>query len=572
MQRKLRYGTAAIAQGAVESGVHLAVACPGEVASAVLAAAERGGLCCASAPSEKAALEMALGASIGGARVLVAVRSGGLESSAGALAAAAAAGATGLAVVLCDDPAARHAPALDSRAAARAAMVPVLEPADPHECRVMVGSALELSERFETPVVVRLTARLADSAGPVDSEPAVHTPPRGWRWRPPGEVPAGQRRAARAAAQERLAQLAGFAWDTPLNRMELRSPDIGVVTSGLLYGMVREALPEASVLKLGLVHPVPTGLVRAFGERVRRLFVIEEPEPFLEQELRAAAIACEGRDRLTRAGEVTPAMLRRAFHPSAPRHRQAAAVPERPPELCPGCPHRATFSALKRLHVTATSDQGCAALAALPPLSAVDRSPALGASVAVAWGLETVLGDRIAGRSVAVVGEGALLHSAAGALAHAAQRPGTVVVADNRLPGGEGSGGEWQGPGGGVHAPGGRRVDLRSLALSLGVPRVREVDPLDLQGTIEALRAELAAPQFSVVIARSPCARLWTDRRARARVEPSRCNRCGACLRLGCPALSDTGETMAVDAGSCVGCGLCGQVCRPGAIEREELR
>jgi len=567
--RKLKYGTAAIAQGAAEAGVHLVVACPGEVASAVLAAAERAGLSCQSAPSEKAALEVALGASLAGARVMVAVRTGGLDASAGALAAASCAGATGLAVVLCDDPAARHAPALDSRAAARAAMVPVLEPSDPEECRLHVGAALGLSERFQTPVVVRLTARLADSAGPVDSEPAVHTSPRGWRWRPHDEVPAGKRRAARAAAGERLAQLAALAWDTPLNRMELRSADTGVVTSGLLYGMVREALPEASVLKLGMVHPVPTGLVRAFAERVRRLFVIEEPEPFLEQELRAAGISCEGRDRLSRAGEVTPAMLRRAFYPSAPRHRPALVVPERPPELCPGCPHRATFSALKRLHVTTTSDQGCAALAALPPLSAVDRAPALGASVAVACGLSTVLGDRIAGRSVAVVGEGALLHSAAGALAHAAQRPGTVVVADNRLPGGEGSGGDWQGPGSGAHAPGGRRVDLRSLALALGVPRVREVDPLDLAATVEALRQELARPEFSVVIARSPCARLRTDVRARARVEPSRCNRCGACLRLGCPAISDGGETMAIDAGTCAGCGLCGQVCRPRAIERE---
>ncbi len=567
--RKLQYGTAAIAQGAVESGVHLAIACPGEVASAVLAAAERSGLACESAPSEKAALELALGASLAGARALVAVRSGGLDASAGALAAASCAGATGLAVVLCDDPAARHAPALDSRTVARAALVPVLEPADPHECRIHVGAALELSERFETPVVLRLTARLADSAGPVDSEPAVHTSPRGWRWRPPGQLPAGQRRAARAASQERLAQLAAFAWDTPLNRMELRSPDIGVVTSGLLYGMVREALPEASVLKLGMVYPVPTGLVRAFAGRVRRLFVIEEPEPFLELELRAAGIACEGRDRLSRAGEVTPAMLRRAFHPSAPRHRPAAQVPERPPELCPGCPHRATFSALKRLHVTATSDQGCAALAALPPLSAVDRSPPLGASVAVACGLETVLGDRIAGRSVTVVGEGALLHSAAGALAHAAQRPGRGGVADTRLPGGAGAGGEWSGPGGGTHVPGGRRVDLRSLALSLGVPRVREVDPLDLEATMAALREELAAPAFSVVIARSPCARLRTDARPPARVEPARCNRCGACLRLGCPAISDAGETMIIDAATCTGCGLCGQVCRPRAIERE---
>jgi len=567
--RKLRYGTAAIAQGAAESGVHLAVACPGEVASAVLAAAEREGLACESAPSEKAALEVALGASLAGARVLVAVRSGGLDASAGALAAASCAGATGLAVVLCDDPAARQAPALDSRAAARAALVPVLEPADPGECRIQVGAALELSERFETPVVVRLTARLADSAGPVDSEPAVRTSPRGWRWRPPGELPAAQRRAARAVAQERLAQLAALAWDTPLNRMELRSADIGVVTSGLLYGMVREALPEASLLKLGMVYPVPTGLVRAFAARVRRLFVIEEPEPFLELELRAAGIACEGRDRLSRAGEVTPAMLRRAFHPSAPRHRAAVPVPERPPELCPGCPHRATFSALKRLHVTATSDQGCAALAALPPLSAVDRAPALGASVAVACGLATVLGDRIAGRSVAVVGEGALLHSAAGALAHAAQRPGTVVIADNRLPGGEGSGGEWRGPGSGIHAPGGRHVDLRSLALSLGVRRVREVDPLDLEATMAALREELAQPVFSVVIARSPCARLRTDARPPGRVEPSRCNRCGACLRLGCPAIVDAGETMAIDPKTCSGCGLCGQVCRPRAIERE---
>ncbi len=347
----------------------------------------------------------------------------------------------------------------------------------------------------------------------------------------------------------------------------MRSAQVGVVTSGLAYGMVREAVPDASILKLGLVHPVPTGLVREFAGRVHRLLVVEELEPFLESELRAAGIACEGKDRLPRTGELTPALLAHAFGapPSSPRAPEPVA--ERPPELCPGCPHRATFQALKRKHVTVAGDLDCAHLASLAPLSTVTRAPGAGAPVAVAAGLEAALGGRIAGRAVAVLGEDALLHSGAGALAVAAAGTGTVVLSDT-CPAWEG-GAAPGAPEPGHHAPGRWRVDLESLVRSLGVASVRTVDPLDLAGFGAALHEELARPASSALIARSPCVRLRDGARPPMRVDPARCNRCGACLRLGCPAASDGLEAVVIDPAVCAGCGLCAQVCRSRAIGPE---
>jgi indolepyruvate ferredoxin oxidoreductase alpha subunit len=560
--RRLLTGSDAVAQGAHESGVHVAAVCRGPVAGDIAAGLlRRGGVRCELVASEKAAVELALGAALGGGRALAVVRAGGLEAAASALFAASCAGAAGLVVVACDDPGARAAPAIDSRLVARNAMVPVLEPSDPREARAFVDEALALSERFDTPVLLRLTTRLADSAEPVEVAPRRSEAPRGQRVETAARaIPCGAA-VQRNRALERLGSLAAHGWDTPLNRAELRSADLGVVTSGLAYGMVREALPTASILKLGLVHPVPTGYVRDFATRVRRLFVVEELEPFIESELRAAGIACEGKDRLARSGEFSAALLAHALGAPQLRPRPPEAVPDRPPELCPGCPHRATFQALKQQHVTVTGDLDCAELASLAPLSAVARAPGMGASVAVEAGLEAALGARVRGRAVAVLGEGALLHSGAAALPIVAAGAGTLVLADT------GCGGETEaGAEGRVHVPGGRRVDLGSLVRALGVPSVRVVDPLDLAGTCAALHDELLRPAASVLIARSPCAHQRQDFRPPQAVDPARCNRCGACLRLGCPAASDGPEAVVIDPAACAGCGLCAQVCRSRAI------
>jgi indolepyruvate ferredoxin oxidoreductase alpha subunit len=564
--KRLLTGTQALARGAVESGAHLVAACPGPVSGEVLTALRGSGVACRAVPSEKVALEVALGAALAGARALCVLRPGSLAGAAEALAAASASGASGLLVVACDDPSGRLGPPCDSRLPARDALLPILEPGDARECRDMVIDGLALSEQFETPVVLRLSARLADSADAVRLGTRPDETVRGQRLGPFAGPACGG--ARRAHALERLAQLAGHAWDTPLNQLELRGTEVGVVTSGMAHGMVREALPWASTLKLGLVHPLPTGLVRDFASRVRELVVVEELEPFIESELRAAGIACRGKDRVPRTGELTPALVARALGESRTRSRDPEVVAERPAELCPGCPHRATFQALKQVHVTVTGDLGCLALGGLPPLSAVARAPALGASVGVAFGLEAALGERARGRSVAVIGDGALLHSGLPALACAAAAgQGMVVVADNGSPrrsfpdlgGGRGDGEE-------VHAPGGWRVDLPSLCAALGAGSVRTVDPLDLEGTVATLREALLRPGSRVVLARSPCMRLREDRRPPQRVDERRCNRCGACLRLGCPALSDDGESMVISASACAGCGLCAQVCRSRAI------
>jgi indolepyruvate ferredoxin oxidoreductase alpha subunit len=561
--KRLLTGNEAIARGAWEAGVHVASGCEGEPSGTILETLSAlGEVAVEPAPWERAAVEVALGAALAGGRGLAAVPAGALAAALDALDAASASGAAGLVVVACDDPSGRHAPPADSRPLAREARAPVMEPADPAECREAVAQAFELSERFETPVVVRLSTRLADSAEPVEEAPRRALWPRG-RGRDPAGAVALEDRAAftRVRGLERLAQLAAHALEAPMNRLEMRSEEVGVVTSGLAYGMVREVLPEASVLKLGLVYPVPSALLRAFAGQVRRLQVVEELEPFLESELRAAHIACEGKNLLGRTGEITPGMLARALRPGAERAGEPEATPVRSPELCPGCPYRALGQALKRLHVSATVDPGCRAFPVFPTLGPVDRAPGRGAAAGVAHGLAMALGERIRGRDLAALPDGALLQEATGALALAARGQGTVLICD------VGGGGE---SGSGVRAPGGWRVDPASLLTALGFASVRVVDALDLEATTAVLRQELARRASSAVVARAPCTRWPSARRPPMRVDPRRCNRCGACLRLGCPAIFDDPGSMVVSASACAGCGLCAQVCRARAIEPAE--
>jgi indolepyruvate ferredoxin oxidoreductase alpha subunit len=566
----------ALARAAAEERVQLVSGHAGHAGRPVaemLEAALREGVCAQRAPNEKVALEVAMGASLAGARAVGAVAS--LAAVVDPLHSMAYAGtAGGFAVVAVDDPGlALGAVEADSRTLARALELPWIEPSDAPECKEYLAAALALSERFETPVVVRITTRVALTARPVPLGPTAAGEAAGLRRDRERRVLApGRGHRLRLRVRERLAELAAHAGESPLNRVELRSPALGVVTSGASYHHVREALPDASVLKLGLSFPFPAELARYFAARVDRLVVVEELEPVLENELRALGIACQGEGLMPRTGELAPDLIALALGSAVRCERRSETVPERPPEPCAGCPRRALLHALKRVHVNVAGDLGCAMAGASAPLAALDSAFAVGASVGVALGAELVLGERVRGRQVAVLDEGAFLHSGALALAHVAGAGGggTVVVAED-----------------GTHpSAGAPAADLASLARALAgagegqasalqrgvpcTPRVREVDALDLAATEAALREELARPELSVVVARGRCPMAQTTPRPPCAVSGVRCNRCGACLRLGCPAISDGFDAMAIEARTCAGCGLCVQVCRAGAIARTE--
>lgn len=551
--KRLSTGAEAIGRAAAESGVSLVV---GRRASSplegVLAAAACEGVRTERAPSERVALLAAAGVSLAGARALAVLP--GLEGAADALHAVAVSGtAGGLVVVAVDDPGLAYgAVRSDSRTLARALELPCVEPADARECLTHLGAALELSERWSTPVVVRVTARLLLEARPV--ELGTLTPParaaglRRDRARRRVLVPEHGTRLA-AWLEERFGQLAATGVESPLNRVELRDRALGVVTSGASYHHVREALPQASVLKLGLSFPLPSELVRDFARAVDRVAVVEEMEPVLESELRAAGIPCRGKDGLPRAGELSPDLVARAFSGAPRPARTLPTVEPRPAEACPGCPRRAVFQVLKRLHVLVAADLPCAATGVLQPQAVVDASLGPGAAPALAHGAAAALRGRVRGRMVALVSEESFLHSGATALAHAAEGgEGTLVVVEDGVPA----------------VAGERRPDLGLLARALGAARVREVEALDVAACEAALREELAAPETSVVVARGRCPS--GERTTPCVVAPERCNRCGACLRLGCPALSEGVTSMVIDRQVCTGCRLCAQTCRAGAI------
>ncbi len=553
--KRLLTGMEALARSAAEGGVRLVCGHAVRPVTALLEAALREGVGVERAPSEKVALEVAMGASLAGARAVAAVAS--LAAAADPLHAMAYVGASGgFAVVAVDDPGlALGAVEADSRTLARALELPWLEPSDAAECKDHLAAALALSERWETPVVVRITTRLALAGRPVSLGAAVAGKTAGLRRDRERRVlvPEHARRLG-VRAKERLAKLAAHSVASPLNRMELRSRALGVVTSGAAYHHLREALPDASVLKLGMPFPFPAELARDFAARVDELVVVEELEPVLESELRGLGIACRGKDLLPSSGELGPDLLAHALGGAAWPERRRDDVPERPPEPCAGCPQRGLLHVLKRLHVSVAGDLGCALLGAAAPLATLDSAFGVGASVGAVHGAQVVLRERARGRLVALLDADAFLHSGALALAHVAGAGGggTVVVAEH---------------GGRAGAP---AADLVAVARALGVSRVRAVDALDLAATEAALREELAHAELSVVVARGRCPAPPAAARPPCSVSEARCNRCGACLRLGCPAISDGFDAMVIDAGTCAGCGLCAKVCRAGAIAQEE--
>ncbi|MCL4079653.1 indolepyruvate ferredoxin oxidoreductase subunit alpha [Coriobacteriia bacterium Es71-Z0120] len=570
MARTLFSGNEAVARGAWEAGVAVGVGYPGTPSTEVLENLVRyEGVRCEWAPNEKVAAEVAAGVSLAGGRVIVTMKHVGLNVAADPLFTLAYTGVGGGYVLFVADDPGMHSSQneQDSRRYAVAAKVPMLEPADPAEALAMTRAAFEISEEFDVPVLVRSTTRVSHSKGVVEvdgaraqvqPQPYIKDPAK-WVM-----VPANARRR-RIDLEERLVRLAEHAELSGLNRVELRDRSLGVIVDGAAYRAVREALPDASVLKIGMVHPFPRDLVRAFAAEVESVAVVEELGPFVRDLVVQAGVAVR-EVPLPAWGEVTPAVVRAAFGVLPLEVRKVReGVPERPPLMCPGCPHRGVFWALKRTKAVVTGDIGCYTLGAAPPLAAMDSCICMGASVGMAHGASLVERERPV---IGVIGDSTFAHSGITGLVHMAYNGshGTIVVLDNRTTAMTGHQGN---PISGVTLSGEHtsELDLEALARACGAGWVRTVDPFDLATTLAALKEAIAAPTLAVLIAKAPCALLEKRVKDPVAVDDDVCTACGSCIQLGCPAISkaDSGNAQ-IDVTICVGCGQCEQVCRFGAI------
>jgi indolepyruvate ferredoxin oxidoreductase alpha subunit len=576
LTRTLLSGNEAIAQGAWEAGAIVGVGYPGTPSTETLQYfAKLPDVYAEWAPNEKVALEVAAGVSLVGGRSLVTMKHVGLNVAADPLFTLAYTGVGGgLVLLVADDPGMHSSQnEQDSHNYAAFARLPMLDPSDSAEALAFTREAFEMSERFDVPVLIRSTVRVSHAKSLVEKgkragvarPDAYRTDAAKWVMMP------AMAKKRRLDLDRRSNDLAAFAEDTNLNRVEMRERAIGVVCAGAVYEHVREALPEASTFKLGMTHPLPAGRLREFAESVDALFVVEEADAYLARSLRSLGIVPEELPLLPVAGELSPGAIGTAFGLSAPELREAeAALPARPPLMCPGCPHRPVFSALRKIRAVVTGDIGCYTLGALPPLSAMDSCVDMGASIGMAHGAEIAGG--VAKRPiVAVIGDSTFAHSGITGLMDITYNGGggTVAILDNRITAMTGHQGN---PIDGItlQARPSHEVDLVALAKALNVPRVRVVDSQDLAACEAALKEETAAPELSVIVFRSPCALLERSTADPFAVDEDACTMCGICVRLGCPAIGKdelTGKAS-IDTSVCVGCGQCVQVCRYEAIVR----
>lgn len=573
MSRVLLSGNEAVAHGAWEAGACVGVGYPGTPSTQALEHfATLPGTYAEWAPNEKVALEVAAGVSLAGKRSFVTMKHVGLNVAADPLFTLAYTGVRGgLVVLVADDPGMHSSQnEQDSHNYGPFARVPVLDPADSAEARAFTIAAFDLSERFDLPVLVRSTVRVSHAKSLVElgervepAEPeAYRTDVAKWVMMP------HMARARRRDLDERIARLRRFAETSGLNRVEMRDTALGVICAGVVYHHVREALPEASTFKLGMTYPLPEGALRAFAASVDRVVVVEEADTFLARSVAALGIPLASVP-LPADGELTPGTIRAAFgREVAPTRTPVGDVPPRPPLMCPGCPHRPVFAALRKLRAVVTGDIGCYTLGALPPLAAMDTCVCMGASVGMAHGVELAggAGDRPV---CAVIGDSTFAHSGIPGLINTVYNggSGTVAILDNRTTAMTGHQGN---PVNGVTLQGrpSRELDLVELVRALGVEDVAVVDPHDLSAVENALRAAFAAPGLSVVIFKAPCALLVREKGDPYAVDEELCTACQACVRLGCPAIGRDGTTgkAFIDVSLCVGCGQCVQVCRFDAI------
>lgn len=578
-EKKILLGNEAIARGAYEAGVKVSSAYPGtpstEVSENVVKYDE---VYAEWAPNEKVAMEVALGASIAGVRSMCAMKHVGVNVAADPLYTAAYTGVKGgLVLVAADDPGMYSSQnEQDSRMVARAAMVPVVEPSDSAEAKEFMKYAFDLSEKYDTPIILRSTTRLSHSQGLVELQERVE----------PEDI-AYERDAAKFVmmpgnaikrhlfVEDRLKRMAEDANTMPINKVEYNDLSVGFITSGIPYQYVKEAMPNASVLKLGLVNPLPKKLIEEFASKVDKLYIFEELEPVIEEQVKAWGISkAVGKEIFTVQGEYNAEMIREKVLGEATDADKPAQVPPRPPILCPGCPHRSVFTVLKKLKIHGAGDIGCYTLGAVAPLSVIDTTICMGASISTLHGMEKAKGKDYIRNWVAVIGDSTFMHTGINSLVNMVynQSTGTVIILDNSTTGMTGHQ---------DHAATGKTlkgeivpaINIYNLCKSLGIENVYEVDAFNQKELEEVIKRETARESVSVIITKAPCALLKGVKFPfKCRPVSHKCKKCGACLKPGCPALTKNEDgTISIDETMCNGCGLCMQLCKFSAIEQVKV-
>ena len=573
--KKLMIGNEAVCAGLYDGGLGLVSSYPGTPSTEITEfLAKYDDIHSEWAPNEKVAMEVAFGASLAGMRAACAMKHVGLNVAADPLFTLSYTGVTGgLVVCVADDPAMHSSQnEQDSRHYAIASKVPMLEPSDSAEAYAFAKSAFALSEKYDTPVLLRMCTRIAHSQSIVDRGEREEVALKEYVKNPAKYIMMpGNAKKRHPVVEERTASLAALAEDCMYNKVEMGGTDIGIITSGSSYLYVKEVFGDSvSVLKIGMPNPLPSKLIRDFASKVKTLYVIEELDPIIETHVRALGISCVGKEKFSAIGEFSQATIAEAFGlPAKERVAADGEIPARPPMMCAGCPHRGLFYTLAKNKITALGDIGCYTLGAVPPLAALDSTLCMGASVSGLHGFNAARGEEAEKKTVAVIGDSTFMHSGMTGLVNIAYNAtnSTVIILDNSI---TGMTGHQQNPTTGFNIKGdpAAAVDLEALCRALGIKRVRVVDPYDLKACDTAIKEELAVSEPSVIISRRPCALLkYVKHNPPLTVNADKCKSCKRCMTLGCPAVSMKDGKAHIDNTLCVGCGVCKQLCAFDAME-----
>ena len=573
--KQLMLGNAAVARGLYEAGCCVVSSYPGTPSTEITEeAAKFEQIYCEWAPNEKVAMEVAFGASLAGKRSFCAMKHVGLNVAADPLFTISYTGVNaGMVIAVADDPGMHSSQnEQDSRHYAVAAKLPMLEPSDSAEALEFAKRAYELSERFDTPVFLKMCTRVSHSQSIVETGERVEVPAKPYEKNIAKYVMMpGNAIRRHPVVEERTRKLIEYAEICDLNRVEMGDTSLGIITSSTAYQYVKEVYGErCSVLKLGMVNPLPVQLIRDFAAKVDKLIVVEELDPVIEDHCRKLGLEVSGKDLLPLEGEFSQNLV--AAKLGAEVHSGTALedlIPNRPPVMCAGCPHRGLFYVLSKNKCTVLGDIGCYTLGAVAPLSAMEMTACMGASISGIHGFNKALGAESEGRTVAVIGDSTFMHSGMTGLANVAYNGSnsTIIILDNSI---TGMTGHQQNPTTGYNIKGdpAGKIDLETLCRAMGIRRVRVVDPYDLKRVDQAVKEELAAEEPSVIISRRPCALLkYVKHNPPFKVDADKCKGCKACMKIGCPAISIRNGKACVDNTLCVGCGVCEQLCAFDALK-----
>ena len=572
--KELLIGNAAVARGLYEAGCSIVSSYPGTPSTEITEfAAKYDEIYCEWAPNEKVAMEVAFGASLRGKRACCAMKHVGLNVAADPLFTLSYTGVTGgLVICVADDPGMHSSQnEQDSRNYAKASKVPMLEPSNSAEALAFTKLAFELSEEFDTPVFIKMCTRVAHSQSIVETSERVMPENKPYEKNPQKYImmPANAKKR-HPFVEERCEKFTEYANTADINFEEKGTNGIGIIAAGTCYQYVKEVFgDEASILKLGMVYPLPTERIRSFAKSVDKLYVVEELDSFIETHVKALGIDCVGKELFSCIGELCASVIAEKFGKEVPAHiTMETEIPMRPPVMCAGCPHRGMYYTLKKNNITVLGDIGCYTLGAVAPLNALDSTLCMGASVSGLHGFNKAGGEDTEGKTVCVIGDSTFMHSGITGLVNISYNASnsTVIILDNSI---TGMTGHQQNPTTGYNIKGdpAAKIDLETLCRAVGINRIRVVDPYDLKACDEAVKEELKAKEPSVIISRRPCVLLKSVKaKPSLKVSPDKCRSCKMCMKLGCPAISMHEGKADIDTTLCVGCGVCTQMCKFDAI------